>query len=193
MTEAEKLFTENKHIAIQTLFKMFGNNPKGIAKKNGLDYDDLVQFAYTGLWKGCISYDENKTKFITHAINNIRWNVLTRLRYESNIVSNKNQPLSEENTVKYYYLDKPVDGEEGGTCHDIVGFNDNIEEKVSSRIYSIKILSYLTDKQKKAVHFKAQGYDNAKIGEMMGTTRENVRVLLLRAKERLERTYNETI
>lgn len=43
-------------------------------------YHRHEHYAKEGLWKACLDWNPEKSKFTTFAINNIRWNVQTRLR-----------------------------------------------------------------------------------------------------------------
>ncbi|AZV43548.1 hypothetical protein BAOM_2939 [Peribacillus asahii] len=77
----EELFEQNTKLVAITLKKMF-KNPKAIAEKNKISYDDLLQYGYEALWESCLGYKSSKGKFNTYAINAIRNNIVRRLHLD---------------------------------------------------------------------------------------------------------------
>ena len=63
--DKEKLFNENTKLVHYVINKSFQGLKTYIS---GYDYEDIVQVGNIGLWKACLSYNPDKSKFTTYAI-----------------------------------------------------------------------------------------------------------------------------
>jgi RNA polymerase sigma factor (sigma-70 family) len=135
----EELFEQHMYLAEVTVHKMF-DNPDNIAKKNGMEKSDLYQYAYTGLFKAVKSWDETKGRnFKNFAITNIRWELLRRLRDDTQFISGYSEEAKKfrRNGIGILSMDKEVDinNDEGLTLHELIGSNyDLLDEVVTHSI-----------------------------------------------------------
>jgi RNA polymerase sigma factor (sigma-70 family) len=188
MSSPEELYNQYQHIAKETLFRMFPDI-KGICRKHRIEFDDLLQYARTGLWKGCLSYQPNKSKFITHAINNIRWHVVERLRRETSMIKyNCNQDYDTSEIYGIVSMDVEINDSDNNhyTYHDVVA--DETIGTLENAIGDIEgdyILSRLTDKQRKVVELKIKGLNSNEIGRLLNMTGANARAHFNMSKNRL--------
>lgn len=184
---AEELYHSHEDIAEITVYRMF-QSPKRVARQHGIELDDLFQYARTGLWKGCLSYCEDKGKFKTHAINNIRWHILERLRRETDMIKyDINKKFTTDEKYKVISIDKNLkDNEEYDTYHDIVGSDINVENDVMDNLNGLEILNKLDNVQKEIVYLmEVKEMQLKDIGKMWNMTGENVRRILNKSKRRL--------
>jgi RNA polymerase sigma factor (sigma-70 family) len=192
---SDELFESHYHIAKETIFKMF-NNPKGICQQHRIEMSDLFQYAATGLWKACLTYEENKgTKFMTHAINHIRWHVKERLTRETSMIRysiNHEYDPSEIYGIMSIDEKHSKDSDGDNTYHDIIASDVNVEENVMDDILSEYICSQLGSKQLEIIKLKEKGLSSGDIGRLWGMTAANVRHHANKAKLQLE-NYSEVV
>lgn len=189
----EEYFTEHQHIAKETLYRMFPS-PKGICKQHRIEMDDLKQYAVTGLWKACISYNSEKgTKFMSHAINHIKWHVCERLNRETSMIKYScNHEYDPSEIYGIVSMDANLNmnsDNEFSSYHDVVASESDLEEDVFSNINSEYILSQLGDKQKEIIKLKEKGLSSGDIGRLWKMTAANVRHHANKAKKQIEE-YN---
>jgi RNA polymerase sigma factor (sigma-70 family) len=184
----EDYFYKYQHIAKETVYKIF-NNPKGICDQHRIEMADLFQYAATGLWKACITYDETKgTKFLTHAINHVKWHVNERLKRETSIIRyaiNRDYEPNEIYGIMSIDAEHSDDSEGKNTYHDIIPSDYDLLENVIGGIEGEQLFSQLTEKQKKIVRLLEKGLSSGEIGKMWGTTPQNVRAYIYNARKRL--------
>ena len=64
----EELFEEKQHLVFAAIKQQFHShaNAEKIAKKNYMDFDDLVQIGRIKLWELCLNYDPKKNLLLMH-------------------------------------------------------------------------------------------------------------------------------
>lgn len=193
--EADKLFEENMPLARRTLYKIFPN-PKLVARKKGLDLKDLEQYAYTGLWKACLSYDSSKgTSFRTHAINNIRWHLIEKAKREGNPLKlEANKEYKKEEIPKVCSLDKKVKCFEGiTTLHELIPSKMNVEKTALSNLVVSEFLDLAESSGEAAiVKLKMEDLTYDEIGERMGGyTGQEMRLKIRKLKQKMKEYKQE--
>lgn len=171
-----KLFDEYKHLAPTTLKKTL-YNPHELAKKYTIEYDDLLQYAYTGLWTACVNYNNTKSSFQTFAINNIRWSVLSGLNRECSLIKyDVNNPPSDEDTYQVISIDATIEQEDGNEIdrHETIPDDENIEEKAINKLISDELLQTLTDREKKIIHMKFLDMTETEIADQLNVTKQAI-------------------
>jgi RNA polymerase sigma factor (sigma-70 family) len=189
----EELFEKHKHYAERTLYRMY-YNPKGIAQQHRVEFSDLLQFAYMGLWKACLSYDSTKGKFMTHAIMNIKWNVNNGLTRHCQIIRYAiNRKIENKDKFRLMSADEKVGNDgEGHVYHDIMpseyecDFADEIVRKLDSKEFIKALYSVASDKEREIIDYKLKGLSSPKIGEAMNLTGSRVRILWGRLLRKLK-------
>jgi RNA polymerase sigma factor (sigma-70 family) len=200
--DAMELYYENEYLVRNTLLKMYAN-ARNFAHSNGLEFQDLEQFARIGLWKACATYTKEKetSKFRSFAIRNIRWFVLVSVRkYRTNDLVKKNKGYIDGNKVYVLSMSqKPyADDEDETTFYDIVSsdniynFNiETVESKVQSDDEYINILNLLTDEEKELVNLKTNEYlSYAEIGQRYGCSKQWVGVKFKKIQSKINRYLN---
>jgi RNA polymerase sigma factor (sigma-70 family) len=191
----EEYFNEYQHLSKVTILKMF-NNVNGICTQHRIELDDLIQYAATGLWKACLSYQPDKgTKFKTHAISNIRWHVNERLKRETSLIKYDSNKFNDIEKFGLLSMDAEHSEYSDGHCtyHDIIP-NDEItvEDSVFGKFEETQLLSQLNDKQRKIVKLIQKGLNTNDIARLWNMTGSNVRFHYGKAKKLIEE-YSEVI
>jgi RNA polymerase sigma factor (sigma-70 family) len=190
----EDYFYKYQHIAKETLYRMFPD-VKGVARVNRIEVSDLKQIAAIGLWKACISYQPDKgTKFMTHAINHIKWHVTERLKRETSMIkydSNKFDQI-EQYGIMSIDAEHSEDSDGQNTYHDILASDYNLESNVMSNSEYVHILSQLNDRQREIVKLIEKGLNTNDIARLWDMTGSNVRHHYQKAKKLLE-NYVEVV
>ena len=181
--------------AEKTLYKLY-KNPKSLAKRKGLDTEDLLQYALTGLWIAATTYDESKnTSFKTHAINNIRWHLTERVKRECNPFKlNANTKYDWDKMHKIVYMDKPMElsGSEV-TLHDLVSSDTDVEGTAISDVVESEILSKASPEQLEILRLYIEEDKSYKeIGELYDRTGANMSAKVRRLRDKLKH-YKEEI
>lgn len=190
------LYLKYEHISKETLYKVY-KNPRLTAKQYRIDYEDLLQYAKTGLWIAATTYNPEKSKFITHAINHIKWHVNTKLIRECNVFKvNPNSSEWKDNMYKVVSMDAQLDtisDEEYKEYHDIVASDSDVVNDVESNIASEHILNALDDKQIEILKLRDKGMSYREIGELWNMTGANVKAKIYKARKQLENIYGEVV
>lgn len=185
----EELFEQNKHLAECTIYKMF-KNPRKIAKDKRMELDDIFQYAYEGLWKGCQTWQESKSQFNTFAINNIKWHVMVKLRDDDNYKYCKSKPNSKENNINLEYMDNTLKDDSTMTFHDVVPSCSNVFDVACGNVLAPQMLDTLTDRQREALLLKAKGYTYEEVGQRLGISKQASQKLLRNVNYRIGKIKN---
>lgn len=179
----DELYEQYEHLANETMYRMFKNNIRSVCKRHSIDKEDLFQYAKTGLWKGCLSFDTSrKVKFTTHAINNIKWHVLERLGRETSLIKlEHNKKYTSKDLYKIVSLDFPLEYDIE-TFHSIVASDYNINEHTEGNLYIDNVLNRLEGFEKEVLKCKLRGKTFEQIGNMNNMTGENVRRYMRRIR-----------
>jgi RNA polymerase sigma factor (sigma-70 family) len=186
--QADKLYHEHEHLAEETVYKVFPK-PKLTAHRKGLDLEDLIQYAKTGLWIACTSYDDTKgTKFVTHAINHMRWHLMDRVKRECN-------PMKLSAREKYVFsemykidsLDKDIATYEGPTTlHDLLASDTDVEGSAVDGVVLADMLGVaVTEQERRILELRLQDVQYSEIGKMYGCTRGNIQAKVKKLRERI--------
>ena len=188
----EELYESHEYLIKKTLYKTY-KFPRELCRKNQIEYEDLLQYARTGLWKAAITYDSTKGKFITYAINNIKWHVTERLQRECPVMKlNSDIKYDEEYMYGIVSMDEELELKDSAvSLHEVIPSDVNIEQTVIDNNVAKKALSRLNKRELNVLSMKSEGMANQKIGDFYGMTRENVRLILLSAKRKIDLYMNE--
>lgn len=193
--ELETLFKKHMKLARVTVYKVFPK-PKYTARRKGLDLEDIYQYAYTGLWKACISYDPAKgTSFRTHAINHIRWHLIEKAKREGNPLKyDANKEIKFEDMPRINSLDKTVSHIKNGgrhgtdvTLHDIYPSHVNLEWEALDNLTVSNLLGLaVTSDEVEVIKLRMKELTYDEIGQRYGCTGENVRAKIRKLKSRMK-------
>jgi RNA polymerase sigma factor (sigma-70 family) len=189
----EELFLKHKHIARETLFRMYPD-PKGIARKYNIEFADLLQYSLEGLWKAALKYDSSKCKFTTYAINYIKWNLVEKLNRECSLFKINPNNHDWDNMYEIISMDTEMTDIDGRkfTQHDILPSDVDVEIDAISDLSKDYILHNLNDKQKEILKLQEQGMSYKQIGDMWNCTGANVKAKIYNARKQLK-NYSEVI
>jgi RNA polymerase sigma factor (sigma-70 family) len=177
---AEQLFNEHYHIAEATVCKMFGDY-KYIARKNGLEPEDLHQYAREALWESAKQFDQTKGNriFKNFAITNIRWALTERLRRDCKKFSFRGTNINPRDVVDKLNIvsldSKPKDAEdENCTYYDVVSNNQNTESDVYANLLEQKMIELFPVRTVEFIKLKLKGKTIYEIGKMYGISHQAV-------------------
>ena len=173
----KELFDNNRKLSKLTLQRLL-KSPMQLAKSKSIEYKDLIQYADTGLWIAAQTYN-GSTKFTTHAINHIRWNVLDGINIDCDQFSYNRSPIEKENKYGVVSLELEI-GEEGDhdslTLHDIIAFEDSEKpyEDTIHKELATKFLNGLTNRQKDILIMREDGFTFVEIAEKYNLHKQSV-------------------
>jgi RNA polymerase sigma factor (sigma-70 family) len=186
----EELYFKYEYLAKATLYHMFPS-PMSIAKKHRLEFDDLLQYAKTGIWLAVTKYNPEKNcKFSSYCISYVRWHVTERLNRECCIFKVNSNTHDWNNMYEVISIDDKSD--ESHSLHEIIASDNKVEENVLGRIGEELLLSKLTERQIHIIRMQEKGLSLRKIGKELGMTGENVRYHLKKAQKQLK-DYSEVV
>lgn len=170
--ELEKLFKANMPFAVFVLKRYFSTLSLT---------DDLIQIAYLGLWKACLSWDQERAKFTTYAAICIQKEVLMELRRRKKWGQLQMVSLScptagegEDLTLEGLVPDPHSDIND---LEDCIAFSQALEELG------------LSDIERELLHLSAQGISQAEVGHRLSKSQAYVSRKLGKIKKRLMATY----
>jgi RNA polymerase sigma factor (sigma-70 family) len=166
-------------------------DPKGICRINRIEFDDLLQYARTGLWKGCLSYKSEKgTKFITHAISNVKYHVIERLNRETSMIRYScNRDYDSSEIYGIVSMDGELNDSDNNhyTYHDVISDScTSVESDVIGEITGESLWDKLNSQQKEIIKLLEQGMSYKQIGDMWNMTGENVKFKIKNARKKIE-------
>lgn len=195
--ELETLFKQHMKLARLTVHKVFPK-PKYTAKRKGLELEDMYQYAYTGLWKACISYNPDKgTSFRTHAINHIRWHLIEKAKREGNPMKyDANKDIKFEDMPRISSMEKQITSMEGlVTLHDVTPSSVVVEGSAIDELFIQELLNSATEEELKIIWLRVEKELTYKeIGEKYynGQTGENTRAKLRNLKSQMKRHLKDS-
>lgn len=194
--DAYELYEKHEHIAKETLFRMF-THPKGIARKHKIEFADLLQYARLGLWIAATTYDQSKAKFITHAINHIKWKVTTSLERECMPMKvNPNNRVWVDNMYTFISIEENINASDSydvKTYHDIIASDLDTVEEAFDNIYSSRITDNLDETQLEILRLKEEGLSYDKIGDLWNMTGANVQAKIYKARKKVRECLEEAM
>lgn len=191
-----ELFNKNEHLAELTLYRLLGQ-PHNVARSKSMEYNDLLQCAYEGLWRACITYDENQSNFETYAINHIRWSLKDGTNREDLIKYNVNNPPDKEDRFILVGYDTPVlnvsdSGDEPLTHSEVVAdINIDIEQSVIEKSVSDRLLAKLNERERQIVLHKADGRTDKEISELFNVTQQAINRTLHNIRDKMNNEKEE--
>src|SRR5690625_3410184 len=171
---ANFLFESNKHLAKNTIHRMF-RQPYNLAKSKSIEYEDLIQYAYEGLWKACLTYSNKHSKFETYAINNIRWAVQNGLNRETNLIKyNPNNMPKEEDRYILTSYNSPINSREDGESMELSEAipceNKRPHDLILEKDEVCQLTKNLNEREKRIVELKTEVLTDKQIAKKFGVT-----------------------
>lgn len=174
LAEAERLFAENERLVYFCVKRYCG--------ETNLGDEDLIQECKLALWKACLTYNTEITKFSTYAVNCIHYQI-------NHIVMRKgrNKRKGSQNTVSLNaeIVPKGSGNPQGGIplseiiadhCHETINLFDKYED-------------IFTPRQMKIFNLRLEGLSMAKIGEKLGVSTSAVQYELVKMKKIWEENH----
>lgn len=162
--EAEKLYVQYEHLVPTTLRRNFSND---FARLHGLENDDLLQLGKIGLFKAAQEYDSSKgTEFQTHAINRIKYSVIT-LGKKYSLRSLTNQTYQVANIVS---IEAPAQSDEGEECslHDLLECDSEAYLDAEMGVALNRLSGVLPKRTMSIITLRLKGYSYSEIAKSLG-------------------------
>lgn len=189
----EQLFAKYQKYVPATINRMF-SDPRYVCKRYSIEMDDLIQMGNMGLWRAIQNYDPSRNaKFLTTAINYIRWTIFKELNKNDQYVywksANKKANMNDEDVrVEIQSLDRAINGEndESYTFHDICG--DDYDD-IEGNLYREEILKCLNDYEKEIAYKLERDIMQAEIAEQMNVSRQRVSQVVIKMRDKIKKGY----
>lgn len=165
MGEAKALFEENTNLAHWVVARYF---PSFIAD------DDAHQEALIGLWKACLHYDKEKSRFATFAAKCIANNVRMWLRLKAR-----------EKAVHTVSFDDPIPDAGTLTLSDVVPDANANTAFVNASFEAF--VDGLNERDKLVIELRLQGLTQTEAAQVMGFSQTYYCRLLKQIKERYKK------
>lgn len=171
ISRAEKLFQENIRLAYWTVSRYYPSLLKD---------EDIEQEASIGLWKACLTYNEEKSQFSTYAVKCISSQILVALRTRRRWARLEAVSLDE-------HLDEDGELTLAGMVSDPAG---SVE---TSGVFVEDFINTLSERDKKVVHYKLQGMKQKEAAKEMGITQSYYSRLLSDIQKRYAQLEKNTL
>ena len=162
-TEAERLFLKNRklvHHALWSRYPTFAGD------------EDMQQEALVGLWKACLTYDKNKSKFSTYAISCI----LNQVRLAMRALAKQPETVS---------LSTVVGEDDSCTLEEIL---EDPYPRTSPDCIALKMyIEGLEERDRQVVQYALEGLTQKQIAKHLGMSQ----VWVSRTLKRLRQEYLE--
>lgn len=178
MLTNEELFLQGRH---EELWEKNIGLIKHIAKKlwkYGLELDEIMSIAGLTFTKILGTYDPNKSVFTTYYGNNITYDVLKYVRYNTRHRAEYNNSISLNTVVNGDSSDKELTLE---SLIDSEGTDTQVD--LDTDIAFKDYFNTLDDNRKKIIQLKARGYNQPQIQSITGISQVNVSRWLRQMKE----------
>lgn len=188
-----------KYLIPITLKKMYGN-PYTYAKSKRITYDDLFQFALTGLWEGIKTWrEENKGKERNWMIRNIKWRVRKSVLEEQknffyyktydNKYKDKNYEVPLLSMSQKLESERDIDFYDTVSCDNIFHYqeDDMIETKILANEEYSTVLSLLNEKEKEVILMRLQGMSYQEIANKLNVTKQCIGLRMKKVQNKVER------
>lgn len=168
LTEAQRRQVEEN---LGLVGKVLGDCVHSLDSAGIYTYDDLFQIGSIGLCKAVQTDRPGRGQFSTYAYALIRNEIYSQLEYAT-------RRGREQATDPVELVTKSSEPavEEAAICGDLMELLDKVERDATG----------VTAKGLQAIRLLAQGYKNREIGEMFGTTANNVTAWVARARARIK-------
>lgn len=168
-----------------------------ICKRYLIEYDDLLQMGRIGLWEACNNYDPNKgTKFLTYAINHIKWSVYNELYKNDQYVywkayNNRMMVGDENNRVQIQSLDSRVADEGELTYHEVL--SDENVQPFDSKLCRDEILNYFNHREREIARMLERDMIQSEIAEILNVSKQRVGQIVRKMREKLQTKHINNI
>lgn len=168
--EAEKLYNQYEYLVSNTIRKNFSSD---FANLHGLEKDDLLQIGRIGLFKAAQEYDSTKgTEFQTHAINRIRYSVIT-LGKKYSLRSLNTQTYQLANIVSIETPTKTDEGEEA-SLHDVLECDSEAYLDAEMGVALNRLSGVLPKRTMSIIKLRLKGYSYSEISKVLGVSESTV-------------------
>ena len=148
----------------------------------GYDEEDTYQTCLLEIYKAYIKYDYKKDiKFSTFA-NSFVKNKIKRILRDSTTQKRYNKDGSNLSLDKEY-------NEEGATLLDFLGYNQRIEDKVTSHIIYKQIINNLTEEEVKLIPVIVGVKSMQMLGDELGISKVAIHKRVTKFKEKVRKEY----
>lgn len=161
-----------------------------------MEFDDLLQYAHMGLWRACTTYNEEQSRFESHAINNIRWAVQNGLNRESELFKyNVNNMPEEGDKYNLIGYDNPVtnsgDTDALSVSETVPTTQHDVEESTVNNLLIEELLDLLTSRERRIIKLKSKDMIDDDIAEIFGTTKQSINRTVHNIRRKLQHKKEE--
>lgn len=165
--DAYQLFENNISLAGYTIKTCFNNL---------IGDEDILQCAYLGLWKGCMTYNESKSAVSTYCMTCIKNEIYMELRRRS-----------KNNGFILVSLDEPIryDDADKDSIHEVI--SDPKSQNAEEEILFLDALKrvHISDREKKILNLYRQSKNQKTVADAMGISQSVISRTLSRVRKRV--------
>lgn len=187
----EQRFTENKGLIYFTIKKYFGGKDRVIwsAHMHGMDWEDIEQIGWEGLWIACTKFDESRgVKFVSYAINYIRQHIKHQIRTTGYKMKFPHKmTFAERNDVeKLIKSTELVMADDGSAVRliDLIPDDENWTSESIGNILAHQLTELMSANEKQVFLLKMKGFDSVYISKMTDRKSSTVNSFYSRALEK---------
>jgi RNA polymerase sigma factor (sigma-70 family) len=182
-------------LVVDTIRKTFKglDNAEAIARKNHMEYEDLIQAGSIGLWKAAEKFDSSRgLEFSTYAAPYIRGYILIELDRKSLIkVSKYHYNSKQRQAIKnsVFSIHKQTGENEDDTFENTLMDEYIFEDQVIANIQIAEYLSVLNEKQKTIVLGRINGLSFKQIAEQVDSNNKACEKSYSRAIKKMKECF----
>lgn len=189
------LFEEKQGLILHAIKKKYGSYEKAdmIARRNNMEFYDMLQIGRMVLWRICTNYDPSKADSLNgYIIKSVQYRIMQEFHRNGLPIRFSDWCTSEKRaSFNFHSIDATQDDGDGGRGHFAVTFTDPAAEVVT-KMEVEELMCKLSDEEQFVLHQRVAGYMEEEIAMMMGTYRRKVTRIKNRAFKKLNPDFKPT-
>jgi RNA polymerase sigma factor (sigma-70 family) len=187
-------FEENRKLIYRAIYSKYKTHEavERIARKYGMDFEDVEQIAAETLYKCCLRFKETgEATFAHYAITTIQQQIYTEFVRRGEMVR---IPHEKRKDIKHEYTS--LDLQLGDTEETFLGLlpsNFNVEKRVIRKITLEEKMNMLKENERKVIMMKINGKTEKEIAETLDRSKSSVQMLLIKGLKRINPNYNKQV
>lgn len=190
-----ELFEEKQGLVFHAIVKKYGSYEKAdmIARRNNMEFYDMMQIGRMVLWRICTNYDPAKEESLNgYIIKSVQYRIMQEFHRNGLPIRFSDWCPSEKRaSFNFHSIDAAIDNGDGGQGYFAVSFIDPALQVVT-KIEVEELMNKLSEDEQFVLRQRVDGYLDDEIAVMLGTYRRKVTRIKNRAVKKINPEYRPT-
>lgn len=192
MFDPSVMFEEKQGLILHAITQKYGSYEKadGIARRNNMEFYDMLQIGRVVLWRICCNYDPDKEESLNaYIIKSVQYRIMQEFHRNGLPIRFSDWcPREKRAEFNFHSIDASVDEGDGARGYFAV-YSVDPADVALKRIELEETLSKLTSEERFVLIQRGAGFLDDEIAEMMGTYRRKVTRIKNRAVKKVNPEY----